>query len=285
MQLAMFAKMVQDYGLEKAAATMADMGFQGMDLTVRTGGFILPEDARTELPAVIETVNAAGLTVPMITTEITSGDHEYAEDILGTGAEFGVTRYKLGYWRYHYGKLLEEFDQARRDLDGIEKLAEKHGVCCCIHSHSGTFLSGNATLVWLLLKDRNPEHVGAYLDPGHMIVEGGKSGWEMGIDLLRNYTQMVAVKDFGWSQAEPGSKQWVARLVPLSEGMVPWPEVFAKLADAGFDGVVSVHSEYKGGHSFLGEDCTTEQLVEQTRNDLEYLKPVLRETLGWLEAA
>jgi len=118
----------------------------------------------------------------------------------------------------------------------VRELAEKHGVCCCIHSHSGPNLSADATLVWLLLKDRNPKYVGAYVDPGHMIVEGGKSGWMMGIDLLRTYTQMVAVKDFGWSQTEPGTKNWVARLVPLAEGMVPWPDVFSKLADAGFDG-------------------------------------------------
>ena len=91
---------------------------------------------------------------------------------------------------------------------------------------------------------------------------------------------MVAVKDFGWSQEEPGSKNWASGLVPLAQGMVPWPDVFAKLKAAGFDGVVSVHSEYKGAHSFLGKDCTTEQLVEQTRKDLAYLRPVLDEAFG-----
>ncbi|NCO41003.1 MAG: sugar phosphate isomerase/epimerase [Armatimonadetes bacterium CG_4_10_14_3_um_filter_66_18] len=280
MQLVMFAKMVQDYGLASAAATMAELGLEGMDLTVRTGGFVLPENATAELPSAVETVRAAGLSVPMITTEIASGDHAYADELLGTGAQSGVTRYKLGYWPYTYGTLVEQLDAAQRAMDGIEKLAERHGVCCCIHSHSGAFLSGNSTLVWLLLKDRDPLHIGAYLDPGHMIVEGGKLGWMMGLDLLKPYAQMVAVKDFGWSQAEPGTKKWAAKLVPLSEGMVPWPDVFGKLAAAGFDGVVSVHSEYKGGHSFLG-DCTTEQLVEQTARDLDYLKPVLTAALGW----
>jgi sugar phosphate isomerase/epimerase len=59
-------------------------------------------------------------------------------------------------------------------------------------------------------------------------------------------------------------------MVPLQRGVVAWPEVFACLRQIGFDGWVSVHSEYQGSHSW--RDLTVEELIEQTREDLKYLR-------------
>ena len=42
------------------------------------------------------------------------------------------------------------------------------------------------------------------------------------------------------------------------------------LQQVGFDGWVSVHSEYQGGHSL--KDMTVPEVVEQTRADLAYLR-------------
>lgn len=86
------------------------------------------------------------------------------------------------------------------------------------------------------------------------------------MDLLRENTRIVAVKDFGWFR--DGHKGWRVEIVPLSEGLVPWVEVFQYLHTMGFDGPVSLHSEYE--HLKLSE------LVHQTKSDLEYIRDILR---------
>ena len=59
-------------------------------------------------------------------------------------------------------------------------------------------------------------------------------------------------------------------MVPLREGTVRWREVFVLLREIGFDGTVSVHSEYQGGHSW--RSLSVPELIEQTRADLVYLR-------------
>ncbi|MEM2935799.1 MAG: TIM barrel protein, partial [Candidatus Bathyarchaeia archaeon] len=130
----------------------------------------------------------------------------------------------------------------------------------------------NPAVVWLLLRDYDPDYLGAYIDPGHMAVEGSRSGWRMGMDLLSQHIRMVAVKDFGWFQErdeKTGQKRWRLDPVPLGDGLVPWPQVFTHLREIGFDGPISVHSEYR--------NLSLEELIQQTKKDLNYLKNIIRE--------
>ncbi len=271
MKLMMFAKMLQEYPLEKTAQIMKDMGLDGVDLTVREGGYIEPTDVVAALPPAIEAISQYGLEVPMLTTNVVSAEDEYAEDTFATAAQCGVKWLKLGYWHYQeFGSLEKQILAARARMIDLEALARQYGIWAGIHIHSGDYLSAEATVVYEILQGRDPRYVGAYIDPGHMVVEGARSGWKMGIDLLAPYIQLVAVKDMMWlhKPTAENPKNYELKLVPLAEGMVPWPEVFALLHQIGFDGGISIHSEY-------GNYMDTEEIVAQTRRDIEYLKPLL----------
>ncbi|MBM4049349.1 MAG: sugar phosphate isomerase/epimerase [Planctomycetes bacterium] len=271
----MFSKMLGAMSVAKAGETIKGLGFDGVDLTVRPQGHVLPENVRRDLPEAVKTLKGIGLSVPMLTTAVTDASEPHAEDVFATAAQCGVKRLKLGYWRYDgFGKLHEQMNVVRKLLVGLERLALKHGVVAGIHTHSGPFMSAHAGVVHLLMKDTDPKAICAYVDPGHLTVEGGYRGWQIGLDLLSGRIGMVAVKDFGWFQEAPGQKKWKHKLVPLCEGMVPWPDVFKHLRQVGFDGPVSVHSEYQGSHSF--RDLTVEQLIEQTRQDVAYLRQAMR---------
>ena len=274
MKLMMFSKPLQTMSIAEAGRVIRDLGFEGVDLTVRPGGHVLPEDVRDSLPVAVRTLADLGLQVPLITTAITAADEPYAADIFKAAAEAGVPEIKLGYWRYQgFGTFRQAMDEIARQLDGIEELARRTGVRANIHTHSGDFMSASPFIVWYWIKDRDPAAIGAYVDAGHIVVEGGVSTWKMALDLLRDRITLLAVKDMGWQQVEDsslGKKRWVARMMPLDQGVVPWPEVFACLREIGFDGWVSVHSEYRGSHSW--RDLTVEELIEQTRKDLRYLR-------------
>lgn len=276
MQLAMFSKMLGVYPIEKAGEVIKELGFDGVDLTVRPGGHVLPEEVRQRLPEAVRALRELGLTVPMVTTGITTPEDPHAEDIFRSAAECGVTRLKLGYWRYAgFGQLRRQIAEVQGYLRGVEALAKRYGVWAGIHNHSGSYISALPAVVAELLKDRDPEAVGAYFDPGHATAEGGVDGWRMGLDLLAERIRLLAVKSFGWFRETlpSGEARWQPKLVPLSEGTVRWPEVFTLLRRSGFDGVVSVHSEYQGSHSW--RDLTTEELIEQTRRDLAYLRAAM----------
>ncbi|MFB6136697.1 MAG: sugar phosphate isomerase/epimerase family protein [Halobacteriaceae archaeon] len=269
MELVMFTKHLKRTGgldLEAAADRMADWGFDGADLTVRPGGYVDPADVEAALPAAVDTLSERGLSVPMATTSVTGADEDHAEAVFRAAADCGIDRLKLGYWRYDgFGTLREGLAAMRADLDGLEELGAEHGVTPCVHVHSGDFLSANAAVLWSLLEDRDPDRLGAYLDPGHMAVEGGLSGWEQGLDLLADRARLLAVKDFAWRRAE-GDREWGVETVPLEEGLVPWERAFDHLRESGYDGPVSLHSEY---------DWPFDDLAAQTGRDLEYVRELL----------
>lgn len=280
MKLMMFSKHLQTMSVAEAGRVIRDLGFEGVDLTVRPGGHVSPEEVRTALPEAVRTLADMGLQVPLITTAITAADEPYAADIFETAADAGVPEIKLGYWRYQgFGTFHEAMEEIARKLDEIEKLAQRTGVRANIHTHSGDFMSASPFILWYWIKDRDPAAIGAYLDAGHIVVEGGVSTWKMAIDLLRDRITLLAVKDLEWQQVDDpslGKKRWITKMVPLKRGVVPWPEVFTCLREIGFDSWVSVHSEYQGWHSW--RDLTVEELIEQTREDLAYLRWAMEPT-------
>lgn len=270
MKIMLFSKHLGQLSVAEAGEAIAELGFEGVDLTVRPGGHVLPENAERELVGAVQTLAGMGLAVPMVTTGITSADDPYAATIFQCAAEAGVGYLKLGYWRYRgFGTIRAAIEDAARDLDGIEALAQRTGVRAVIHNHSGDNVSALAPVVWQLIRSRDPAAVGAYADPGHLMIEGGLGGWRMALDLLGDRISVCAFKDYLWETVadEAGKPRLLRVAKPLSEGMVPWPEVVGYLREAGFDGWISLHREYG------------EQAVEAVRRDvwadLAYLRGVL----------
>ena len=149
----------------------------------------------------------------------------------------------------------------------MEDLGREHGVRFCIHAHSGSYLSGQGALLAQILDGRDPRYVSVSLDMGHLTVEGGIHGWRISMDLLRDYIGILAVKSFGWFRTQDpqtGQHSWHATLVPLEEGLTQWAEVFKILDAIGWNGLVSLHSEYN--------DMTVPVRLAQTARDLAHIR-------------
>src|SRR5262245_33114812 len=113
MQLVMFSKHLGTMPVPEAAAVIRELGFDGVDLTVRPGGHVLPEAVEAVLPAAVAALRDQGLAVPMITTGVTSAAQPEAEAIFHTAAAQGIRRLKLGYWPYRpFGELRAQLDAA-----------------------------------------------------------------------------------------------------------------------------------------------------------------------------
>lgn len=270
----MFAKHLQEWPLERAAAAVKTLGFDGVDLTVRPGGYVEPATVTSDLPKAVAVIADAGLTVPMLTTAVTNAADPTTEPLLAAAAAAGVTELKLGYHTYReFGQFRALMDQAKGDVEALAPLLAKHGVRGNLHIHSANFVTANPAIVWWLLEGTDPHHLGAYIDPGHMMIEGGKDVWRQGIELLAPRINLMAVKSMTWLP-DPQTGKLRDRMVPLEQGLVDWTQVFGYLKQIRFDGVVSLHSEYQGGHSW--RDLTVDEVVEQTRADFAYLKACLK---------
>ncbi len=274
MQTVLFTDNLADLSIEDACAGARQAGFDGLDLTLRPGGHVLPEQAEMGLAQAAQTARAAGLSIPMVSTALSSVESPEAESIFAAAAHYGARKLKLGYWDYQpFGSLAAQVDSARRQLQGLIALGRRYQVLPCVHCHSGRYVASGGPLLYLVLKDFDPGDVGAYVDPMHMTIEGGRNGWELGLDLLAPWLALVGVKNFRWLPAERdtrGQQRYRWEYCPLADGQAPLPEFVGYLRQLGYDGLVSLHSEYKGESSF--RRLSTPELLEQSAEDLRYWK-------------
>ncbi len=274
MEFVMFSKHLDMLGLslQKVGETMKDIGLDGIDLTVRPGGRIEPENVDNQLPKAVALLEQLGLSVGLLTTNITSIHSPYAEETFAAAAECGVPALKLGYWHYTNPKeFWTQFEWAQTKLTGLQSMALDYGVTANVHIHSGPYVSALAPVLYMLLDGMDPNGVGAYIDTGHMYIEGGFDGWRQGMIMLAPYINLVALKGYSFvtETDENGKLVHARKMLGFEEAAQDWPQIFALLNDFGYDGTVSLHSEY-GAMDY-------DELVAQTRTDLALVKQVIAE--------
>src|SRR5688572_27437280 len=180
MRYVYFTKTLQSLDIPGLIAFFKDAGLDGADLTVRPGYPVNPDNALTELPKAAKAFRDEGLTIGLVTapTSLTDAGAAAAKAIFEACGKAGVPAIKIGYFLYQ-GKFDASLAEARRRLEGFAKLAEKTGVKACYHTHSGNFLGNNGAGLRLLLHDLDPHHVGAFVDTGHVALNGGPIRYEL----------------------------------------------------------------------------------------------------------
>lgn len=277
LRLMVFSKHLAGLPLEAVAQHLSAMGIGAIDLTVRAGGHIEPERVQDDLPRAQQVLAAHGVQIGMVTTEITEAGHAFSEPILRAASELGIGFFKLGYFGYEgFGSLRQSRDEARAKVRDLALMCAQIGIRGGFHNHSENFIGANLGDIDFVLEGAGPS-IGLYFDAAHASIEGGSSGWEIGLDLLSERLVMLAVKDYFWdARGYGGGRRSRARWCPLEEGNTPWPQVLERLRRLGFQGPASLHSEYQGAHSFL--DLSAEQVLEQTALDAQTLR-------GWMRQA
>src|SRR5437762_1902798 len=67
MNYILFSKMVRELGIPQLIQTLKDVGADGVDLCVRPGHPVNPENSRSELPKAAKAIRDTGLVIPMVT--------------------------------------------------------------------------------------------------------------------------------------------------------------------------------------------------------------------------
>ena len=247
LKVCIFSKHLQFVQGEALVRTAADIGFDGIDITVRKGGHVEPGRVREDLPRLVRTIRAGNLEVPMVTTDIVDATTPFAADVLATLQDLGIRNYRWGGLKYTAGEPIAAQLTAFRPR--IAKLAElnlRYKTCAMYHTHSGVGLVGAP--IWdlhILLDGLDPAAIGVNYDIGHATIEGGVGGWIESFNITGRYLHGIAVKDLVWGRNARGG--WQPQWVPLGEGMVRLPAFFTMVAKAGFSGPLQMHFEYELG--------------------------------------
>ena len=261
----LFSKHLPELGWADVARAVKDAGFEGVDLTVRAKGHVLPERAADDLPRAIDAITSQGVKVPMITTDLTSATAPVARPLLMAAARNGVRFFKTGYWRYNASSdVRAQVAAAGEALAGLAALARECGIEMGFHNHAA-YIGAALWDIAPAMDHLNPRWAGYYFDPRHAVAEGGAGAWKSATRLVVPRLKMLALKDCYWSKTPKG---WIVENCPLGEGMVDWSWVSQTIRSSGFSGPISVHLEYE-------IPAGTAHTLDAARRDLAIAKKIL----------
>ena len=280
--ISIFSKHLHWLDYNEMAMVAADIGFDGLDLTVRPQGHVLPERVEEDLPKAMEAVKKAGKDIFMITTSIIDADDPVTGKILKTASSLGIRHYRLG-WMYYDDKkpVGENISLVQTRLSKLALLNEKYSISGEYQNHSGIDIAGIyfGGSVWDLsgiLKTINSRWLGSQYDIYHATVEGANA-WPIALKLISPFIRTLDIKDFQWSKKDG---KWSSESVPLGEGMVDFKKYFGLLKQLRMSGPVSVHYEYPLGGAESGAKVITmkrEEIIKAMKKDLTILKNLLSE--------
>lgn len=261
---------ISDY--HELAETALMMGFDGIDLTVRPNGHVLPENVKSDLPKAVEAIRKVGLEVYMITTSITDPYHQHTEPILKAANALGIQRYRTGWLNYEKKLSIPQNLQAfRKIFSDLTVLNQKYKIQGNYQNHSGLNLGSSIWDLWLVLKELDPKWMACQYDIRHATLEATNS-WEVGLELLKSNIGSLDIKDFSWKNA---NGKWEVENVPLGKGMVNFQKYFSLLREFKINCPYSIHYEYPLGGAEDGAKSISipkQTVVAAMKQDLDQLR-------------
>lgn len=272
LQVSIFSKHLQFLGVSEMAQAVAEMGFDGVDLSVRPNGHVEPEKAAEQLPLAVEALKKAGFNPLMMTCSVLDAANATDRNVLEIAAKSGFKFYRMNYFHYLEGKSMpESIEYYRERVRKLAALNGKLGITGCYQNHAGGYIGAQVWELYQLVNGVRKEHFGLQYDIRHATVEGGLS-WQNGLKLVQNNIATLALKDFRWEKV---NNKWQVINCPIGEGMVDFTTFFKMVKGFNLDVPVSLHFEYPLGGAEKGSKTTTlskETIFKSMRRDLEKIR-------------
>ncbi len=278
LKINIFSKHLQFLGYTDMAEAAAEMGFDGVDVSVRPNGHVLPEKVETDLPKVVEALKKVNFVPLIMTTAVADANDVTDRKVLTTAAKLGFKFYRMDYYTYPDGKemtaSIEIFQQKIKELSQLNK---ELGLTGCYQNHSGTLAGSSIWELWELLRSADRQSMGVQYDIRHAVVEGALS-WENGLRLVQSQIKTINVKDFKWLD-ENG--KYVITDIPIGEGVVDFKNYFRLLKQYKINVPVTLHTEYPLGgaeHGAMEITCNKQVVFNAMKNDLQKVRELWQQS-------
>jgi sugar phosphate isomerase/epimerase len=224
---------------------IAALGFDGIELPVRPGYPVEPDNVTVELP------KAAALLREKYGLRIESIAGPTDEATIAACGEAGIPIIRIC-----PSLPKEETYQAaearhRKTWEELIPLLDKHRVTIGVQNHSGRFVPVHAMGLARLIAGFDPKHVAAVWDVAHNALEG--ESVEIALDLLNGpHLQMVNLKNAlrrHVTGPEANDVTWQTYWTSGRQGFASWPRVIGELTRRGWSGVLCLTAEYSDANS------------------------------------
>lgn len=249
-----FSKHLQFLNYKALADAAAEMGFDGVDLSVRPSGHVTPERVEEDLPKAAEALKNAGLPPSLMTTAVNDANDATDKKLLTTASKLGFKYYRMNWYNYPENTSMPEaLANLANKVNGLGVLNRDLGLIGYYQNHTGLNIGSVIWEIHELIKNADKDHMGVQYDIRHAMVEGAES-WQNGLKLVHQRIQSLSLKDFRWQHKDG---KWMIEDVPVGEGMIDFKSYFKLLKQYRINVPVSLHIEYPLGGAENGNKTIT----------------------------
>ena len=260
MKLSCTSVMLPRWGLDETFDRLAEFGYDGVELRCRYN----PDDANAE-PAFwgrhlsdvspdnivdkADHIRAAsersGVRVAALAPNFTFDQTDIIEKLFKGALAIDADNpplIRIGAQRHDRTKpYLPQFTLARNGFAQLTEMARDYGVKVIYEIHVGTVaVSASRTLE--LLRDLDPNHIGAIFDVPNMIRVGLEDS-HMALELLGPYLAHCHIGNaspVAGDRDADGKLQWQWQFSDMREGVADIPQIIQDLKDVGYGGYLSL---------------------------------------------
>ena len=236
-----FSKLFQFLSYDELATVFKESGIDGIDLTVRKGGHVEPENVERDLPKAVNAAQKLGMTIPCMVTDISDVDNPLTLRVIKTASENGLKFYRMAYYRYDYRKSMpENFEIFRTKMEQLAELNAKYNISGGYQNHYGTNFGATAWEIWEVIKKMDKQKIGCFYDILHGVVEGLQS-WPNALRAIAPHVTMRYIKDFYLAATEKNTRIVVCE---LGKGMINFSQYFRICREMNMNQPFCLHIEY-----------------------------------------
>jgi len=231
-----FTKLWKKMPVPELGEFISSLGFEGIELPVRPGFQVEPENVTKDLPRVAKKLAEFGL-------RITSVAGPTDEATISACSEAGIPIIRTGVGIGEEGYMAAE-KKFQKKFDALVPLLDKYDVTLGIQNHCDKCVC-NAMGIRHLIEKYNPKHIGAVWDAAHNALNGEDP--EMAIDIVWSYLCMVNLKNAFWRRTtgpEAEDVQWRPYWTTGRQGLASWPRVAIELKKRKYEGIICLTAEY-----------------------------------------
>jgi sugar phosphate isomerase/epimerase len=267
-----FSKHLQFLDYNEMAAVTAEMGFNGVDLTVRPKGHVLPEQVGDDLPKAVEAMIKYELSPRMMTTNVWDITDAEQRKVLETASKLGISHYRTGWLTYSEEITIKESQAVfTKQAKALSEFNKDLNLIGCYQNHAGNHVGAPIWDIPTILSTAETNYLGCQYDIRHAVVEGGNS-WELDLRFIEPFIKSIVIKDFKWGVKDG---KWQPINTPLGEGMVDFNRYFSLLKKYKINVPISLHLEYDLGgaeHGAKEIKIDKKEVFARMKKDLNFIR-------------
>jgi sugar phosphate isomerase/epimerase len=249
-----FTKPWPDLSIAELGDKVRALGFQGIELPVRPGYPVNPDNVWRELPHAAATLAERDVRILSVAgptdADTVEACGEAGVPVIRTMAQIGPEGY------------LATEERLQREYEALLPLLDQHGVTIGVQNHCGRFIN-NAIGTRRLIERFEPRHVAMVWDAAHEALCGGEP--DLALEVAGTHLCMVNLKNALWQRTNGPEAEWAQWRIHWTSGrhgLASWPRVVAELRQRGYSGVVCLTAEYS-------DHAAVERLIAE---DLAYAR-------------